>query len=148
VNKRIARTIIKAYSVLSWIIGFLSILFGFFIILFYIKFMETSTKTIISSIILIIIGVLACLIGNGLWRFSNWARVSGIILFCICFLASLLTLIFVIGLSTATNGLQQIIIPFGLIACPIIGLIIPGLFIYFFIFNKAVTGIFKHPNRK
>jgi hypothetical protein len=134
-----AKTIVKVYSVLSWIAGIGSILFGIFILLFDSKYMGNTLVTSITGIILIIIGVLIILLGKGLWNFKSWARIISVILLSINSLISLFLLIGVISLIGKPNAIINI----GLIISPILSLLINGAFLYFLAFNKTVIALFK-----
>ncbi|MEI8364306.1 MAG: hypothetical protein WCF78_02525 [archaeon] len=142
-KKNTAKTIVKINSILNWISGIGFIFFGIFILLFDSKYIGNNLVTSITGVLLIIIGVLIILLGKGLWNLRNWARIISLILLSICFLFSLLLLIRVMGLSTAKNGLEQIIIPYWLVVSPILILIITGLFLYFLAFNETVIALFK-----
>jgi hypothetical protein len=141
-NENVAKVIVRIYSVLSWISGIGYFLLGLFVILFNkglsfgfnnIVFSRTAFNVI--GIIMIIIGVLIVLLGIGLWRLRNWARITGIVLLSIGVLASLVALISYISASGAILG-------------PLLAIIIDGVFLYFLAFDKAVFKVCNSISKK
>ena len=136
-DKDCSKTILRIYSILSWITGICYVLFGLFIMLFNkgltfgfngINFSK-STFIIIGAIMLLL-GVFVIFVACGLWKLKNWARIAGVVLLCIGLLVAILGLI---GMIASNNGFLG----------PILTIVIDGFFFYFLAFDKSVIAICK-----
>lgn len=138
---------LKILCILFYIFGFVQIFTGI-LYLFRSKlislFIPQLTTTVISQIpyvyfilnaaLLIIIGTIIIITGNGIWKHKQWARYTGIFILLI-FIIEQISNIAKLG-SLAQIGAGNLVVIF-------IQLIINILFLIFIASNKTVKKIFK-----
>lgn len=132
-EKNTAKLLVRIISVLGFIAAVLVMVYG-------IAFVSSGANPkieveVLGTIATITLTIFEFIVALNLWRYKNWARITGIILMVLGIITYIAAIIPHFGAVTLSNlsAIIRIIIPLAIVGC----------MIYLLAFNKEIVSLFK-----